>query len=477
MVRDAELTLYANGIDAATGEYLAPPLTPHEVARIAQGEPIDREHLEELKSRKKRERRVVRAVREGIDPRNLADTGWGVIFASDADPALKDAMCELIEHRQSQAASKAAKRFQIYEGENGYRAGESKNAFLSRHGAGPGPADPERVPYYLLIVGGPDAIPYAFQYQLDVQYAVGRIHFDTPAEYAAYAHTVVSTEKATPELARAAAFFGPHNADDRSTALSAEHLVAPLGQWFAGAQAGWQAQTIVGEAATKARLARLLGGEETPAFLFTASHGMSFPNGHALQYRHQGALLCQDWPGPQAWQKPIPEDHYFSADDLPTTAGVGGRITFHFACYGAGTPAMDDFAMQAFKERTAIAPRAFVAGLPRRLLAHPKAGALAVIGHVERAWGCSFLWDKAGEQLAVFQDMLKRLVQGHPVGSAMEPFNTRYAELASDLNTELEDCKFGKKPDEYALAGMWTANNDARAYVILGDPAVRLPLQ
>jgi hypothetical protein len=66
-------------------------------------------------------------------------------------------------------------------------------------------------------------------------------------------------------------------------------------------------------------------------------------------------------------------------------------------------------------------------------------------------------------------------VKGHPIGSAFEFFNQRYAELSTILTHELEKIKFGALPNDLELSELWTANNDSRSYIILGDPAVRLP--
>jgi hypothetical protein len=471
MGRDA---VVFNGIDATSGSYLLPPMSPEAVSRIARGQVLlDPADLKELRWWHHRATEAVFGPKEGVDPRNLAETGWGVIFAHDADPAIREALGELLDHRRDQAGAVREHRYREFVGDRAYRPGESKQQFLARQGAGPGPADPDHVPYYLLLVGGPEAIPYPFQYQLDVQYAVGRLHFDTVEEYARYARGVVAAETRERVTTPRAEFFATRNPGDPATTLSSSELVVPLAEQVRAEQADWTVRTHVGEVATKERLARLLGGHDTPALLFTATHGMGFPNGHPRQMRHQGALLCQDWPGPVPPQ-PVDERHYFCADDVADTASPLGLISFHFACFGAGTPQWDDFAHDGSAQRSELAPRAFVAGLPKRLLGHPGGGALAVIGHVERAWGYSFLWPQAGRQTAVYGSCLARLFDGHPIGSAFEYFNERYAELSSDLSATLEDVEFGKQPDHLELAAMWTANNDARGFAILGDPAVRL---
>lgn len=462
--------MYFNGINGASGDYELPPMTPHQLAAIITGEEIDRGLLNELKQR----RLAHWAVKEGVDAQDLAQSGWGVIFAAKDEqvPAIREALSELLTLRQQQAGE----RYREYSAVDGYRPGESKNDFLARHGAGPGPVDPDRVPYYLLIVGDPETIPYRFQNQLDVQYAVGRICFDTLEEYACYARSVVEAETGKVALPRRATFFGARTPGDRATELSADHMVRPLAQKLSADQPDWKVQSLIGEAATKGQLSSLLGGERTPALVYAACHGMGFPNGDRRQLPHQGALLCQDWPGPERHRGPIPENFYLSADDIASDAHLLGSMAFFFACYGAGTPRVDEFARRVPGGRAEIAPYAFVSRLPRRLLSHPKGGMLAVVGHVERAWSYSFLWERAGEQLAVFESTLRRLMEGARVGWAVEYFNDRYAEIASDLSVLIEEKEFGAQVDELTLAALWTANNDARAYVIIGDPAVRLPL-
>ncbi len=465
--------LLFNGIDGATGEYLLPALTAHDLSKVAQGEKLDPVQLQELrrKSEQKSEPHFgVKAIMDG-DETKLARSGWGVIFAHDADPAVRDALAPLLDLRKAQAGAEKEKYYQEFSGVRAYRPGESKQQFLARLGVGPGPADPEKIPYYLLIVGDPEAIPFRFQYQLDLQYAVGRLHFDTLEEYAQYAQNVVDAETKPPALEKRAVFFGVRNAGDQATQLSADHLVKPLAEKLAGSLASWKCDTVLAADATKARLADFVGGAETPAFFFSASHGMGFPNGDPRQAGHQGALLCQDWPGPIQWHKAIPPEFYFAGEDVGTTGSLAGTMAFFFACYGAGTPRLDDFAHTATGTQTEIAPHGFLGQLPKQML---KRGTLAVIGHVERAWGCSFTWKRAGEQTAVFESSLLRLLHGQPVGRAMEFFNERYAELSADLASELEEVKYGKVADDDDIAGMWTANNDARSYIIIGDPAVRL---
>src|SRR5262249_17884961 len=184
-------------------------------------------------------------------------------------------------------------------------------------------------------------------------------------------------------------------------------------------------------------------------------------------------LLCQDWPGPFSWgDRPIPPAFYYAADDLAEKARVQGLVAFLYNTFSVGTPGPADRSL--LPQETPGAPRAFLGRLAQRLLAHPNGGALAVIGPVDRAWGFSFHWPGAEAQLDALGKTFRRILGGVPVGHALEFVTQRYAALASELNAELEETKYGKPPDALRLASLWVGQHDARSLVLAGDPAVRL---
>jgi hypothetical protein len=95
-----------------------------------------------------------------------------------------------------------------------------------------------------------------------------------------------------------------------------------------------------------------------------------------------------------------------------------------------------------------------------------------VVAHVDRAWSTSFSWFEKG-QPQIFEDTFLRLLEGHPLGSAMEPFNQRHAELSTVYAGFCQDRDNMVPFDPESFARTYRGNNDARNFVVLGDPAVR----
>lgn len=192
----------------------------------------------------------------------------------------------------------------------------------------------------------------------------------------------------------------------------------------------------------------------------------------------------QDWvaePGEYGDEPPEGErmkrgnDNTFrAASDVDPSADYSGLIAFLFACYGAGTPQFDDFSGPDRSRPKSLANAPFVGALPKALLGHESGAALAVVGHVDRAWTYSFDWPEVGPQTAIFEDTLFRLFAGYPIGYAMEMFNERHAELAVDLHDSEGLVGTADQLTSDEVAGLWTAKNDSRNYALLGDPAVRL---
>ena len=114
-----------------------------------------------------------------------------------------------------------------------------------------------------------------------------------------------------------------------------------------------------------------------------------------------------------------------------------------------------------------------VARLPQKILLQ---GAQAVIGHIDRAWAYSFQTNTGQAMVQSFRDPLVRLLQGRRVGDALDVFDQRWSVLSGGLLTLIQNRDAMPSSVPAVLANRWVARDDARNYVVLGDPAARLKI-
>ncbi len=427
---------------------------------------------------------------EGGDPNDLAAQRWGVIAPQGpAGDRLLALVRPLIERRQAQQGDPV----RVYRVPAQMTQDEAMRWKKREFDSG---ADLNlEVPRYQLLLGDLDQVPLALQQVQASDGHVGRLAFDREDDYAAYVDKVLRWEKlsAGPGTGRAL-FFTVH---DGTAATSVGHraLVGPGVEVVRRRQAAghYAAREIVefGDRVTPAPdelLARTAAFD--PSVLFTLSHGEGAPRGgwrsFEEQRRRQGAMS-------------FGREGKLTGDDLRTRPFMPGGVWFMLACYGAGTPrasayrhwlaALAEAGQFRGKVDAVLAglprpdERPFTAALPQAVLANPD-GPLAFMGHIDLAWTYGFqeldsgATNRPARYMAITRAILKRDRVGVAMRELLRFFDQTNIELTSlyDQEAQARAMNLPYQSDPARQGHLWMLRQDLAAYVLLGDPAVRLPL-
>ena len=333
-------------------------------------------------------------------------------------------------------------------------------------------------PRYVLILGGPDRVPFAFQSLLHTVASVGRLDVEKVEDVAVYVDKVLRLEGADqPAVEREVVMFAPDDGPGDATYFSRRYMAQPMSRHLAS-PLGFRVIDLEGELATKGNLDAALTGHR-PALVYTASHGLgALDQPLDVQRRLNGAICCH---GDGA----DPQDSLFAADDVPMDRPfLEGAVFFQFACFGYGTPAESEHAHWVSGAPRSNADADFVAALPRRLLAHPR-GPIAYVGHVDAAFLHAFADPRDphsdehwSHRIAPFKSAVEHLLGVQPSGLAMTQMNDRFAATSAVLS-HLHDAQQRRtgpatRTQRRRLIDHWILRADAQNYMVLGDPAARL---
>ena len=426
---------------------------------------------------------------EGGDPNDIELQRWGVIAPQGPEGDRLLALARpLIEHRQAQQGD-AVKVYRVPQ-----KLTQDEAMRWKKREFDSGADLNVEVPRYQLILGDLDQVPLALQQVQASDGYVGRLAFDKEEDYGAYIDKLLRWERTAAGGAKPDSLFFTVHDGTAATAVGHRALVAPGVEVVRRRQQSGQypANEILefGDPITPSPdelLAR--AAHPDPSVLFTLSHGEGAPRGGwrspEEQRRRQGAMS-------------FGREGKITGEELRGRPFMPGGVWFMLACYGAGTP--DASAYKHWLEALAAAgqfrgkpeavlaglpgphDRPFTAALPQAVLANPD-GPLAFMGHIDLAWTYSFqeldsgATNRPARYMAITRSILKRDRVGVSMRELLRFFDQTNVELTSLYDQEARERSAGRpvQVDAARQGHLWMLRQDLAAYVLLGDPAARLP--
>lgn len=354
--------------------------------------------------------------------------------------------------------------------------------------------EPDR-PYYLCLLGSPEQASLEFQHTVGHTAYVGRVHFDKPdgeidvTGYDEYARKVVryAREGFTSEPPELLFYVAPDGS--KATANAGPKLVSPTIEASVRAVEKGRFPAIVRQVDAKSVDKFFeVHASSRPSVLLTVSHGLGGSvedyGSEDAQRLRQGALM-------------VGHKEIVDAEAMAAKTFLPGGLWLFFACFGAGTPATSEYfkwlsqlaqtgsykqSAKSVLSSLSSSGSGFIAALPQAALRNPN-GPLGVIGHIDLAWNYSYInpSNPSESRSSKYTRVLHTMTRGARIGSAhdeiTEGFRVANFELSS-MYESAEDARIAGRPDPIdpkKRGQIWMFRNDLRGYVLLGDPAVRLP--
>ncbi|WP_428264808.1 hypothetical protein [Haliangium sp.] len=429
------------------------------------------------------------------DPNSLRDQGWAVIVPHGPEG----------DHLLALAAPLLAQRADDLDVDavDVYRVPAGMTAAQSVHWVDHvlvGNRPLSEIPGYVCVLGDPEQVSFELQQVLSAGFAVGRIGFQRDEDYHAYVDKLLAWELA-PLAARARAVFFTARDGTPATTLGHRLLMQPtVTDVCERSQRGAYPLTEVlsfDHADPVAAADDMLDAtaDGAPTMLMTLSHGLGAPRRGWRSDDHQRALqgaLC------------LGQGEHITADELTRGRFLPGGLWFVFACFGLGTPHHSvyhqwlrrlrdlgefgsglDAVMHSLPDP---GKPGFLAALPQAVLANPN-GPLAILGHLDLAWSYSFQdVEKVSrsERHRRFEPMLAPLLRGQRAGLAITGLERARSQVRTDLTTAADADALAQvsglgdhasAAERVRLGHRWMLHHDLAGYLLLGDPAARLPVE